>query len=52
MGNGQSEAKLKYTGSCFIIPEETITLKKVNKITVIGRGGFGKVHQYLRRFGK
>jgi uncharacterized protein YgiB involved in biofilm formation len=30
---------------------DPLNLKKYNKISVIGRGGFGRVQQYSHRFG-
>jgi hypothetical protein len=55
MGNGHTqkivEAEKNKSVSASAQPEP-LTLKKYNKIGVIGRGGFGKVIIHLNRYGK
>lgn len=43
MGNEPSQKKSSIQSTVVYTVEEAVTLKKFNKLTVIGRGGFGRV---------
>ena len=55
MGNGQVQRetpKVPNDSSNKVKPDNQSLLKKFNKITIIGQGGFGKVQHIECRYGK